>query len=207
MSGGNSDTESLLILTKLISFSPDLVIVYDGLNDLKADFPVEYTKTNWKLMCKFGKENDFDVIITLQPITGFGNKILTQQETVNSFTGEDHNGYQLITAKSTYDYIGRELLSLQDDCNVVDLREIFDDISRPIYWDQGHVSDTANLILAEKFYEITNELIFNKKLTESKFHNIISKYNSPATTSYLLSKIGIDVDYDQIEKKDLVVIS
>jgi len=203
MNGGNSNSELNLIIEKLLWYKPDLIIIYDGLNDLKGDFPVQLIKHNWKRMCVLGEIHDFDVIITLQPITGFGNKILTQQETVNSFTGEDHNGFQLITAKSTYDYIGRELLSLQDDCNVIDLRGIFDDISGPIYWDQGHVSDTANLILAEKFHEIANEIIFNKKSNEGKFHSVISKYNSPIITSYLLSKIGIDVDYTQIEKQDL----
>jgi len=202
-SGGNSDSELNLIKQKLVHYQPDLVVVYDGWNDLKADYPVERTKNNWDAICKFGKESDFDVIITLQPIAGFGSKVLTQQETVNSFTGEDHHSYQLITAKSTYDYIGRELLSLQDDCNVIDLRGIFDDISGPIYWDQGHVSDTANLILAEKFHDVVNEIIFNKKSNESKFHNVISKYNSPIITPYLLSKIGIDVDYNQIKKQDL----
>jgi len=203
MSGGNSNTELHLIDKKLISFSPDLVIVYDGWNDLRIDSPVEYTKANWETICKFGEESDFDVIIALQPIAGFGNKILTQQETVNSFTGEDNYRFQLIAAKSTYDYMGRELLSLKDDCNVIDLRGIFDDISGPIYWDHGHVSDTANLILAEKFHEIANEIIFKKKLNEGKFHSVISKYNSPIITSYLLSKIGIDVDYNQIKNKDL----
>jgi len=203
MNGGNSSTELKFITQKLVTFSPDLVVVYDGWNDLKADPPVEYTKEAWELMCKFGKHNDFDVIITLQPIAGFGDKKLTQQEVVNSFTGEDNNGYQLIAAKSTYDYLGRELLSLQDDCNVVDLRGTFDDVSGPIYWDQGHVSDTANLILAEKFHEIVNEIIFNKKSNEGKFHSVISKYNSPIITSYLLSKIDIDVDYTQIKKHNL----
>ena len=202
-SGGNSDSELNLIKQKLVHYQPDLVVVYDGWNDLKADYPVERTKNNWDAICKFGKESDFDVIITLQPIAGFGSKVLTQQETVNSFTGEDHHSYQLITAKSTYDYIGRELLSLQDDCNVIDLRGIFDDINGPIYWDQGHVSDTGNLILAEKFHDVVNEIIFNKKSNESKFHNVISKYNSPIITPYLLSKIGIDVDYNQIKKQDL----
>jgi len=203
VSGGNSNTELKFIMEKLVRFSPDLIIIYDGWNDLKADFAVEQTKINWENMCKFGKENDFDVIITLQPIAGFGDKKLTHQEVVNSFTGEDHNGFQLITAKSTYDYIGRELLSLQDDCNVIDLRGIFDDVSGPIYWDQGHVSDTANLILAEKFHEVVNEIIFNKKSTESKFHGVISKYNSPIIISHLLSKIGIDVNYNQIKQQDL----
>mgnify|MGYP006086183009 CR=1 FL=1 len=203
MSGGNSNTELHLIYEKLISFSPDLVIVYDGWNDLRADYAVEFVKADWKDMCEIGNQNNFDIIIALQPIAGFGDKKLTQQEIVNSFTGEDHYGYQLIAAKSTYDYMGRELLSLQDNCNVVELRGVFDNINGPIYWDQGHVSDTGNLILAEKFHEIVNEIIFNKKSNESKFHDIISKYNSQIITSYLLSKIGIDVDYNQIEKEDL----
>ena len=201
--GGNHLTEFDLIRQKLVTFSPDLVIIYDGWNDLKGDFPVDGMRHHWWKSCETGKENDFDVIITLQPIAGFGNKILTHQEAVNSFTAEDHNGYQLITAKPTYDYMGRELLSLQDNCHVIDLRGIFDDINGPIYWDQGHVYDTANLILAEKFHEIVNEIIFNKKSNEGKFHSVISKYNSPIITSYLLSKIGIDVDYTQIEKQDL----
>ena len=202
-SGANHITEYDLINQKLVTFSPDLVIVYDGWNSLRMDYPVEGMAMYWQGMCELGKENNFETIISLQPIAGFGNKKLTQQEHVNSLTGEDHNGYQFIAAKSTYDYMGRELLSLQDDCNVVDLHEIYDDVSGPLYWDQGHVSDTGNLLLAEKFYEITNEIIFNKKPTESKFHSVISKYNSPIITSYLLSKIGIDVDYNQIKKQDL----
>ena len=203
ISGGNSVSEMHLIREKLVTFSPDLIVVYDGWNDLRANYTVGLTKEVWKFMCENGKQNNFDVIITHQPIAGFGNKKLTQQELVNSFTGEDHHGFQLIAAKSTYDYMGRELLSLQDNCNVVDLRGIFDDINGPIYWDQGHISDTGNLILAEKFHKIITEIIFNKKQTESKFHSILSKYNSPAITSYLLSKIGIDVDYTQIKKQDL----
>ena len=202
-SGANHITEYDLINQKLVTFSPGLVIVYDGWNSLRMDYPVEGMAMYWQGMCELGKENNFETIISLQPIAGFGNKKLTQQEHVNSLTGEDHNGYQFIAAKSTYDYMGRELLSLQDDCNVVDLHEIYDDVSGPLYWDQGHVSDTANLITAEKFYEITNEIIFNEKPTESKFHSVISKYNSPIITSYLLSKIGIDVDYNQIKKQDL----
>jgi len=205
--GGENTKSEFELLMDLNDFQPDLVIVYDGLNDLKSDYPVKRITNYWKEMCDFSKENNFDIILSIQPIAGFGNKELTQQEVVNSFTGENHNGFQLITAKSTYDYMGREMLSLQDNCNVVDLRGVFDDINGPLYWDQGHVSDTANLITAEKFHEVITELIFNEKPNKNKFHNVISKYNSPAITSYLLSKIGIDVDYEQIEKKDLAVKS
>jgi len=203
--GANHVSEYNLINQKLVTFSPDLVIVYDGWNSLRMDYPVEGIAMYWQGMCELGKENNFDTIISLQPIAGFGNKKLTQQEYVNALTGEDHNENQFIASKSTYDYMGRELLSLgyTNNCNVVDLHEIYDDVSGPLYWDQGHVSDTGNLLLAEKFYEITNEIIFNKKPTESKFHSVISKYNSPIITSYLLSKIGIDVDYNQIKKQDV----
>jgi len=202
--GANSKTEFNFISQKLVNYQPDLLIIYDGLNDLKADYPIEHVKQNWKSSCELGKENNFDVIISLQPIPGFGNKKLTHQELVNSFVGQDHYGYQLLSAKSTYDYMARELLSLQNDCKyVIDLRGLYDDISGPIYWDQGHVSDTANLVTAEKFYEIVNEVIFNKKPNENKFHSVISKYNSPIIASYLLSKIDIDIDYTQIEKQDL----
>jgi len=202
-SGANHITEYNLINQKLVTFSPDLVIIYDGWNSLRMDYPVKNMATYWEGMCALSKKNNFDTIISLQPIAGFGNKKLTQQEYVNSLTGEDHSGYQFIAAKSTYDYMWRMLLSLQDDCNVVDLRGIYDDINGPLYWDQGHVSDTANLITAEKFHEVITELIFKEKPNKNKFHNVISKYNSPAITSYLLSKIGIDVDYNQIKKQDL----
>ena len=203
--GANSNLELNLIKQKLVYYQPDLVVVYDGWNDLKADYPVKKIADYWKGMCDFSKENNFDIVISLQPITGFGNKKLTQQEFVNSLTGEDHNGFQLIAAKSTYDYMGRELLSLEysHNCNVIDLRGIFDNINGPIYWDQGHISDTGNLIQAEKFYEIVTESFFSKRASEDKFHKIISKYNNPIITSYLLSKIGIDVDYTQIQKQDL----
>jgi uncharacterized protein YjbI with pentapeptide repeats len=203
-SGGNSSTELNLIKQKLMMFSPDLIIIYDGWNDLRADSAVNKIKHNWQTMCELSMKNDFELIIALQPIAGFGNKRLTQQESVNSFTGEDHNGFQLISAKSTYDYMGRELLSLQNNCKIIDLRGTFDDVSGPIYWDQGHVSDTANLILAEKFYGLINEMIFDKKLSSDKFYKIISKYNSPVITSYLLSKININLDYTKIKKQDLV---
>jgi uncharacterized protein YjbI with pentapeptide repeats len=202
-SGGGNTKSEFELLMDLNNFQPDLVIVYDGLNDLKADYPVKRITNYWKEMCDFSKENNFDIILSIQPIAGFGNKELTQQELVNSFQGQDHNGFQLIIAKSTYDYMWREMSSLQDYCNVIDLRGIFDNINGPIYWDQGHVSDTANLITAEKFHEVITELIFNEKPNKNKFHNVISKYNSPAITSYLLSKIGIDVEYTKIKKHDL----
>ena len=49
-SGGNSNTELNLIVEKLLWHEPDLVIIYDGWNDLKGDFSVAQIKHNWERM-------------------------------------------------------------------------------------------------------------------------------------------------------------
>ena len=61
-------------------YEPDLIIVYDGWNDLRANYEVQLTKNTWEAMCQFGNDNGINVVITLQPIAGFGNKILTEQD-------------------------------------------------------------------------------------------------------------------------------
>ena len=200
-SGGNSNTELNLIEKKLLPYKPDLVIIYDGWNDLATDNAVLKIKNTWKNECELSEIHDFDVIISLQPIAGFGEKVLTEQEKINSLTGQDHNGFQLLQAESTYDYMARELLSL-NDCDVYDLRGIFDDVSGPIYWDQGHVTDTGNLILAEKFLELSSKKVGNDISHNNKFHKIISNYNNPKIISYLLSKINIDVDYKKVMNRE-----
>ena len=197
ISGGHSISELNLIKNRIIDFDPNLIIVYDGWNDLSADYPVTDIIKRWESMCEIGQNNNFDVIITLQPIAGFGNKELTHQEMINSLTGDDHNGYQLIQAKSTYDYIMRELSMI--DCEAYDFRDIFDDVSGPIYWDQGHTSDAGNLILAEEFFNILNKKITNDFLYEERFHAIISEYNSPEIISFLISKLEIEVDNDKLK--------
>ena len=85
--GADSYAETSIIENKLINYSPDMVIIYDGWNDLRANNTAESVYDNWNLMCNLGKQNNFDVIIALQPIAGFGNKMLTQQESVYSVLG------------------------------------------------------------------------------------------------------------------------
>ena len=109
ISGGSTLSELELIKSKLVKYEPDLIIMYDGWNDLSADYTVEGTINKWAQVCAIGHEEKFDVIITLQPIAGFGNKILTHQEKINSLTGQDHNGFQLIQGKSTYDWLARQM--------------------------------------------------------------------------------------------------
>ena len=200
ISGANTASELKLISTKLVKYDPDLMIIYDGWNDISADYASLYTKSTWNSMCQIGHENNFDVMIFLQPIAGFGSKVLTEQEKINSLTGQDHNGFQLLQAKSTYDALSRELLSLNGSCKTFDHRNVFDHVQGPVYWDQGHTLDVGNFILADSFLKklsAQNNYNFNYN---SKFIDTISKYNSEPITSFLLSELGLDVDYSKVEK-------
>ena len=75
-----SNKELKLVEKRLVTFSPDLIIIYDGWNDLRSNVSPTELKENWKAICEIGKKNNFDVIISLQPIAGFGDKTLTKQE-------------------------------------------------------------------------------------------------------------------------------
>ena len=203
ISGGNTISEYELISSKLVNYEPDLIIVYDGWNDLVADYPVSGIVKFWEAECFMAYENKFDLIITLQPIAGFGKKDLTNQEEINSLTGEDHNGFQLIQAKSTYDWLSRELEVLGNDaefelgegvCETHDLRNIFDDVNGPIYWDQGHMSNAGNFIVAEKMFGFVMNKIEPTFVPSEKFTEIISDYNNKSVLTYLLGNLGINDD-------------
>ncbi|NWK02114.1 SGNH/GDSL hydrolase family protein [Marine Group I thaumarchaeote] len=157
--GADSYAELKLIEQKLVRFSPDLVIIYDGWNDLRANnAPIE-VKENWENMCKFGKESDFDVIITLQPIAGFGNKVLTKQELKYAETGEDYAKNPLIDSSSVYQDYAKNLSEIKTCTKTFDLRDAFDTKTGPIYWDQGHVSDRGNSIVAKSLFNTVFSIV------------------------------------------------
>jgi uncharacterized protein YjbI with pentapeptide repeats len=200
LSGGNTITEWQIIESQLVNYDPDLIIMYDGWNDLSADYTIGVIINKWGNVCKLGYEEKFDVVITLQPIAGFGNKILTQQEKINSLTGKDHNGFQLIQAKSTYDWLERQMQVLSHDaelqlgkgvCESHDLRNIFDRVNGAIYWDQGHILHAGNLILAEKFFEISMKKIDPLFNSDEKITKTISNYNNLSSIKFLFNEIGI----------------
>jgi len=147
--GADSNTELNLIEQKLVRFSPDLIIIYDGMNDLRASNPPNELKENWERICEFGKENDFDVTISLQPIAGFGNKVLTKQELEYTQTGEYYNKKSLIESLSVYQNYAKNLLEIKHCAKTIDLRDVFDDEVEPIYWDEVHVSDRGNFMVAK----------------------------------------------------------
>ena len=170
--GADSFDELNLVKTKLLSYSPNMIIIYDGWNDLRERNSASTIYNNWNSMCKIGKENGIDVMVVLQPIAGFGDKVLTKQEIEFSKTGKDYENYLLLDSYKEYQEYTKNLEKL-DSCKMsINLRGVFDNESVPIYWDQGHVSDEGNNLIAKALQSEITKLL-PKKLPES----IQSKYN------------------------------
>ena len=199
--GADSNYEVKIIENKIMNYSPDMVIVYDGWNDLRAETTIESLHDNWKMMCELGQQNNFDVIIALQPIAGFGNKILTKQETEYSTLGVNYNDDLLINSLPQYQKYASNLNYLENCTSSIDLRNIFDNELSPIYWDQGHVSDKGNNIVANALYNeilefLPKDIITKVQtkyvsgiITENKFENQIRFLLSNYKTSVMIGSI------------------
>jgi len=197
----NTKTESRMIQDRIITYQPNLIVMYDGWNDLRENFNPDTTIDNWRSVCDIGVKQNFDVIIILQPIAGFGNKILTEQEKHYAATGTDYNNNLLVNNLSLYDEIAEKLTTLNSCTITVDMRDVFDGYIEPIYWDQGHVSDKGNLVIAESIFKkililidedvehisSTYQISIVKKEKELGFEenirNIISYYKTPIMLS------------------------
>ena len=166
--GADSKTELKLIEDRIVDLEPDLIIMYDGWNDLRANHEPKVLKENWKSVCELGNDKGFDTIIILQPIAGFSSKILTKQESEYSLTGEDYIKRPLIESLSVYDDYALILSELPSCTKTADLRDIFDAEIQPIYWDQGHVADTGNLIIAKSFYRLLFPLIVKDEFSNTE---------------------------------------
>ena len=77
-----------------------------------------------------------------------------------STTSEDHNNGQLLLQKNEYEKYANKLEELSTTCKITqDYRDVFDDVSGSIFWDQGHIADAGNMIIAERIYEISLPII------------------------------------------------
>jgi len=159
--GADSFDELNLIQTKLLDFSPNMMVIYDGWNDLRENNSPDVIYNNWNSMCELGEKNGVDVMVILQPIAGFGNKPLTEQEMNYVKNGKDYDNNLLINSYQEYEKYAQNLKKL-DTCTMnLNLTGVFDDEISPIYWDQGHISDKGNNIIAKSLGEKIIELLPN----------------------------------------------
>ena len=218
--GADSFDEANILETKILQLNPDLVIIYDGWNDLREQNSPEEISRNWKKICQIGNNNDFDVMISLQPIAGFGDKLLTEQEQEYVRTGTNYADEKLIKFVSEYNRYENEMESLAACALTVNFRGVFDSVNSPVYWDQGHVSDYGNSILAEKMIsyiqkvlpENFDEDIKSENILENsennffqQFQYIVAEYKTPVMINEMFSfKIPIEKseNLEHIDKKN-----
>lgn len=221
INAGNNDFESTqeltLIKNKILKYSPDMIIVYDGINDvyhplnwsqdlnisknqketliyplknfhanylpfyktvdffyslsnIKSPFTkyqfddskiqekVQKWKQNLLNICKLGEEYNFKTVVVLQPLLGTGNRELPTLEK-EIFTYYEHN--KIVPA---YEMFAEQLDSMKNECEVLDFRNVFDNVTDNIYFDGQHVSFEANSIIASKlFNETKNSILYLDK--------------------------------------------
>ena len=82
ISGAWSENEVSMVKNKILGFNPDLIVVYDGVNEIPRhqDGSEIDWKDRWTEICNLGKKNGFDTIIILQPFSGSGFRVLTEND-------------------------------------------------------------------------------------------------------------------------------
>jgi len=198
LKGVDTRKELLLLENILLDFSPDLVIVYDGLNDLRAGNSPTHVLNNWNSMCELGKKNNFDVIITLQPIAGFGGKSLTQEELLYLQNGKDYENNPLIDSSNQYEMYANNLQKLQNCTNEIDLRSVFDNESKSVYIDEAHVSDKGNSIIANSLLPSILSNIPEELIQRQSVNEITPRVDS---NIFLESGYVIETLFSNFEKK------
>jgi len=184
ISGGTSESEYNLIKNKLLSFDPDLIIMYDGWNDLRL-LPVETTIHSWKSVCKLGKNEGFDTIIVVQPLPFTGQRVLTEQEIENSFTPvirieKLHKFQQYVDAFEELD---------KACTKTADFRRIFDYIQEPVFFDGGHTTVFGKKIIAENVFSVISPIYFDE--TYSVIQNDLNSENNGPETGVVYA-VGSD---------------
>jgi len=166
-------TETELIKNRILSFDPDLFIVYDGWNELNEQVvrndkraSPQLWKERWIDICEFGKKNGYQTIVGLQPLANTGEKILTEQEYLSTIKTENKK------LAEPYPQYAEQLAKMEKHCNLtIDFRGLFDNIPEPIYFDLGHTGPRGNQIVAEKMFQLSLPLVIkgheNKDLNDN----------------------------------------
>ena len=122
----------------------------------------ELWKNNIEDICLQGNKEKFATIIALQPIVGTGNKTLSPDE----YRFQPHTEHGFATMK-TMEQMSLALNDLNRYCTLtIDLRDTFDEISEPVFFDDIHNTDFGNEIIAKKIFEEALPIIEEIKAKE-----------------------------------------
>ena len=178
--GATSESEYILIKNKIISLNPDLIIMYDGLNDFQS-IPVEKTIQNWESVCKLDENERFDVIIIVQPLADTYHRVLTEQEITSAVSLFPNSPY----LQESEQYVAAFEMLDEVCTKTADFRRIFDYVQAPIFYDGVHTMSFGNKIIAENIFSVISP-IFGK--TYSVIHN-----NLDSAETSVVYAIGADL--------------
>ena len=106
----------------------------------------ETWSSRWNEVCNENNDDGIETMILLQPIVGTGDKKLSPDE-------KHHADYfKQIKSREQLEYYSKKL-PISSCTASIDLRNIFDNVTEPIYYDGGHMTDLGNKIIAAKIYE------------------------------------------------------
>ena len=122
------------------------ILIASTMNEDLLVMNSEIWSSRWNDVCNENNDDGIKTIILLQPIVGTGNKKLTPDE-------KHHADYiKQIKSREQLEYHSKKFLIASCTASI-DLRNTFDDVSEPIYFDGGHMTDLGNKIIAAKIYE------------------------------------------------------
>ncbi|NWK02160.1 pentapeptide repeat-containing protein [Marine Group I thaumarchaeote] len=178
-----TEQESKMIKDRLVDYEPNLIIMYDGWNDIQH-LTVNETIQNWQSVCELGSEEGFETIIILQPLVGTGNRVLTVYE------------YQSLNAVNIEKLrlLAENLVQLNQHCiKTADFRGIFDYVQHPIFSDDGHTGPLGNQIIAENVFAISLPIVSaeNSLSYETKTEFPVHYYTSN-TNQFTIYAVGAD---------------
>ena len=123
--------------------------------ELDRDFinkKITFWKNNMNDICKTASENDIKTIVTLHPILATSEKIFSNDES-EYMKKDDFQTTDVVL--EIFNGIGTQLPQLETSCDVTaDLRNIFKNNPEPIFFDEAHINNEGNKIVAQKLFEI-----------------------------------------------------
>jgi len=178
-----SGSETEMIREKILDYNPDMLMIYDGWNDVRIQLgepqgrianPEMANPTLWKEhwieSCEFTNANNVKTIVTLQPFLGTGSRTVSNQEMGYYLS----NTHWIKNDLREYTKYQNQLEEISKYCTETkDLTFIFDQVDKPIYWDLGHVGSEANKIIATHFFKLAlpyipgNEVVMPSEIVHS----------------------------------------
>ena len=109
---------------------------------------VELWQERWKKICESQVMSDKQIVISIQPYLGVGNKDFSKWENRIKETNSKTD------VSDSFPLLIRELDEIEESCTkTLNLTDVFDVYTDTIFYDLIHVGDRGNEIVADRIYE------------------------------------------------------